>query len=336
MRSTTATFLRILAAQIAAFCPAGPLPITTRSYELLPLTVMRSQLHLSLRGFQLGSDLSEECSFGEMKLPSFSVERKTFIRFQNIGHPERGGTCFTVVILSGARPPRGVEGPLYLRRSPGTCHHEVALATEGPALLPRARGAECCWIYSHHTGDQVMRHIASIKLVLCLLLFAPSLAMAQDQRVFVRTSFPTVTFPTQPNQEVVLASQPVALAMRKLWSFDIFAEGVFNQYPITDHWQGYVDAWICDEINCTGNIKANLAHSVMYISTDFVYRFLHLTGTFAQTNRGQQTIAILTGQLAYSLSDSSGDVASFPRLLLTPASPKHSQSIYTQATGTWC
>ncbi len=167
-----------------------------------------------------------------------------------------------------------------------------------------------------------MRHIASIKLVLCLLLFAPSLAMAQDQRVFVRTSFPTVTFPTQPNQEVVLASQPVALAMRKLWSFDIFAEGVFNQYPITDHWQGYVDAWICDEINCTGNIKANLAHSVMYISTDFVYRFLHLTGTFAQTNRGQQTIAILTGQLAYSLSDSSGDVASFPRLLSDTGQPQ--------------
>src|SRR5215813_10610583 len=33
VRSTIATFLRNLAAQIAPFCPAGPLPITTRSYS---------------------------------------------------------------------------------------------------------------------------------------------------------------------------------------------------------------------------------------------------------------------------------------------------------------
>src|SRR5271156_4849477 len=33
-RSMIATFLRIFAAQIAPFCPAGPLPITTRSYSL--------------------------------------------------------------------------------------------------------------------------------------------------------------------------------------------------------------------------------------------------------------------------------------------------------------
>src|SRR6516225_3966050 len=38
LRSMTATFLRSLAAQIAAFCPAGPLPTTIRSYTLLPPT----------------------------------------------------------------------------------------------------------------------------------------------------------------------------------------------------------------------------------------------------------------------------------------------------------
>src|SRR6185503_2230649 len=35
-RSTTATFLPILAACTAARCPAGPLPITTRSYDCIP------------------------------------------------------------------------------------------------------------------------------------------------------------------------------------------------------------------------------------------------------------------------------------------------------------
>jgi len=35
LRSITATFLRSLAAQMAAFCPAGPLPTTIKSYELL-------------------------------------------------------------------------------------------------------------------------------------------------------------------------------------------------------------------------------------------------------------------------------------------------------------
>src|SRR5262249_16709133 len=33
-RSTMATFLRSLAAQIAPFWPAGPLPMTTRSYSM--------------------------------------------------------------------------------------------------------------------------------------------------------------------------------------------------------------------------------------------------------------------------------------------------------------
>ena len=36
-RSMMATFLRILAAQMAPFWPAGPLPITTRSYSLLSI-----------------------------------------------------------------------------------------------------------------------------------------------------------------------------------------------------------------------------------------------------------------------------------------------------------
>src|SRR5271169_2920554 len=42
LRSMTATFLRSLAAQIAAFWPAGPLPTTMRSYVLLlPVSARR-------------------------------------------------------------------------------------------------------------------------------------------------------------------------------------------------------------------------------------------------------------------------------------------------------
>src|SRR5208283_4016525 len=43
LRSMMATFLRSLAAQIAAFWPAGPLPITTRSYSLASIIAVNGE-----------------------------------------------------------------------------------------------------------------------------------------------------------------------------------------------------------------------------------------------------------------------------------------------------
>src|SRR5690242_17511053 len=49
LRSISATRLPILAAEMAAFCPAGPLPITTRSYLSFCMCARRKLSHKSER-----------------------------------------------------------------------------------------------------------------------------------------------------------------------------------------------------------------------------------------------------------------------------------------------
>src|SRR5271165_3212832 len=148
-----------------------------------------------------------------------------------------------------------------------------------------------------------MRHIASITVVLCLL-FASSFAIGQNQRVFVSTSFPAVSLPSQLNQQVILASQPVGLSMKQLWSFDIFADGSVNFAP-SDYWTGRVDVWACDKSDCSGTIKANVVDSLLFFTfgNPTWGNFLHLTATAAQTNPGHPSVAVLTGQLSYRYSD---------------------------------
>src|SRR5262249_38984601 len=74
VRSTMATFLRNFAAQIAPFCPAGPLPMTTRSYSLALI-----ELSLWNGGFLRG--------FGGTTCASGGPRNRTYTRFS--GHPRR-------------------------------------------------------------------------------------------------------------------------------------------------------------------------------------------------------------------------------------------------------
>jgi hypothetical protein len=152
-----------------------------------------------------------------------------------------------------------------------------------------------------------MRHIASILAVLCLVLSAPSFAAGQNQRVFVSTSFSPASIPSQPGQEVILASLPVGVSMRHLLTFDVFAEGLVN-VALGDSTVGHIDIWICDKSDCRGNLKKNLVNVPQAYLLSGIGDFgstvptpLHLSGTFAHTNPGHRTDAVLTGQLSYVL-----------------------------------
>ncbi len=152
-----------------------------------------------------------------------------------------------------------------------------------------------------------MRHIASTLTVLSLVLFASSFAAGQNQRVFVRTTFPSVGVPSQPGQEVILASLPVGVSMRHLSTFDVFAEGIVN-VGLGHTAVGRIDAWICDKPDCSGNITKNLASVPQAYLLSGIGDFgttvptpLHFSGTFAHTNPGHRIDAVLTGQFSYLL-----------------------------------
>jgi hypothetical protein len=138
---------------------------------------------------------------------------------------------------------------------------------------------------------------------------------AMPNNVFVSTSFPAVSLGS--SQDVVLASQPVGLSMRQLWSFDIFAEGTISPSNV---YNGQIDVWICDKTDCTGSIKVNLANASLSFNSG---NYFHLKGTFAQTNHGHPTAAVLTGELGYLLTPSGSDYITNEHLqdIATPPTP---------------
>src|SRR5262249_35349934 len=69
LRSTMATFLRSLAAQIAPFWPAGPLPMTTKSYSVEFMHELAFEAQPTTRAFLIACEdsgllLLERCSIG--------------------------------------------------------------------------------------------------------------------------------------------------------------------------------------------------------------------------------------------------------------------------------
>ncbi len=140
-----------------------------------------------------------------------------------------------------------------------------------------------------------MRHLRPSVLSLCVLfVFAPICANAQ--RVFVGTLYRAVTAPTQLGQQVILASVPVGDTMRTLKTFDVLAVGTFSTLGGGGNYDLGIS--ICDKVDCSGQLNAPIALSGRnQTQQDDASEYLRVSGTFAQTNPGKPSAAILAGYI---------------------------------------
>jgi hypothetical protein len=142
-----------------------------------------------------------------------------------------------------------------------------------------------------------MRHLKPGLFPLPILFVLAVLgANAHAQRVFVGTSYPSLTVPTQMGQIAILSSVPVGDSMRTLKTFDVLAVGTVD---CSQAFCGNYDlgVLICDKPDCSGQLQATVATSGGNETFNMPTSYLRVSGTFAQTNPGKPGAAVLMGYI---------------------------------------